>query len=220
MGKRVRSNVVLRSFRFSMIWALSIQYWIDHRSYQWRKSNIIPGVVQYVPLGSSLCLSFSSAVKSASSSCAGSTSVLLYFLEAFPRHQKGSFRSGYDIVADATHNFSNFKFGSIILVDLFFYGSATDWPASKNHHTSLNLTWNGWRRRLQLCLQCLFGGASGDIHQHFSWRWMWRHSSHPCAPAEIKARAKDIVQLISFQTLTHYIPFHHNAWYKQPLTTI
>ena len=62
-GKRVRSNVVLRSFRFSMIWALSIQYWIDHRSYQWRKSNMIPGVVQYVPLNSSLCLSFSSAVK-------------------------------------------------------------------------------------------------------------------------------------------------------------
>ena len=137
-GKRVRSNVVLRSFRFSMIWALSIQYWIDHRSYQWRKSNMIPGVVQYVPLGSSVCLSFSSAVKSASSSCAGSTSVL-YFLEAFPRHQKGSFRSGYDIVADATHNFSN-SFGSIILVDLFICGSAMNWSASKNHHASLNLT--------------------------------------------------------------------------------
>ena len=53
------------------------------------------------------------------------TTSVLYFLEAFPRHQKGSFRSGYDIVADATHNFSN-SFGSIILVDLFICGSAMD----------------------------------------------------------------------------------------------
>ena len=49
-------------------------------------------------------------------------------------------------------------------------------------------------------------GASGDIHQHFSWRCMWRHSSHPSMRASRnKSSRKRYSMCSSFQTLTHSI---------------